>query len=87
LPAKADRGGRRDEGVRMEAIEKMRLADFGVLEQAEACVWGAKSPRAMENCGLASRKVASECILNCPGKLKMEIPNSARNSRIGSSMR
>ena len=63
------------------------LAEMRRLKQAAACGWGAKSLRAMKNCGLASRKVAMECILNCAGKLKMEIPDNTRNSRVGCSMR
>jgi integrase len=35
---------------------------------------------------LASRKVTNECTLNCAGKLKMEILDNTRNSRIEGSM-
>lgn len=44
--------GRRDEGVRMEVVETLRIIGFDVLEQAEGRAWRAKALRARKTAAL-----------------------------------
>ena len=72
--------GRRDGGVRMEIGEKIQLAGFEVLEQAEGRVSRSKAAAGENSGSLRDQKVANGCILNRTGKPKMRNTVKARLS-------
>jgi hypothetical protein len=56
----------------MEVIEKMQLAGFEVLEQAEGRLWRANGPAGEKNYSMWDEKVANGCIV--PGSPKWKSP-------------
>ncbi|MBM4123144.1 MAG: transposase [Nitrospira sp.] len=58
----------------MEIEEKIQLAGFEVLEQAEGGVWRGKGARGEKKLQHVDQKVANGCMLSRTGKPKKEIP-------------